>query len=95
VPFFSMVNLLAGEKVAPELIQGDCTSPRLVAEARALLGSPERLASMRESLGRLREKLAAGHGAMERAVDVIQEVLAAVGQPGGAVQRVTLEARSR
>lgn len=95
VPFFSMVNLLAGEKVAPELIQGDCTSARLSAEARALLENPERMANMRESLGQLREKLASGHGAMERAVDAIEKVLAAAGQAGGAVQRATLEARSR
>lgn len=88
VPFFSMVNLLAGRKVIPELIQRDCTPERLAAEARALLEDHPRLGRMRADLGDLRTALAGGEHAMERAADVIEEVLrsrAAVGRRDAAL----------
>ena len=37
VPFYSMVNLIAGRRVVPELIQGDMTGERLAAEAFRLI----------------------------------------------------------
>ena len=42
-PFLSMVNLIAGRQVAPELIQGDMTAERIASEAIQLLESEERL----------------------------------------------------
>lgn len=82
VPFFSMVNLLAERKIVPELIQADCTAPRLAAEARALLESPERLERMRGELLALQQKLVGGEQtAMERAADAVEEVLRAGAAP--------------
>lgn len=91
VPFFSMVNLLAERKIVPELIQADCTAPRLAAEAWALLENPERLEHMRSELLALRGRLAGseqdvageqgelapagGDLAMARAADAVEEVL--------------------
>ena len=40
VPFYSMVNLIAGSRVVPEIMQGEATGPRLAAEALALLDDP-------------------------------------------------------
>ena len=37
VPFYSMVNLLAGRSIVPELIQWDCTADKIAGEARRLL----------------------------------------------------------
>jgi lipid-A-disaccharide synthase len=74
VPFFSMVNLLAQRQIVPELIQTQCTAAHLAAEARALLESPPRMAGMRGDLSGLRQRLGSGE-AMERAADVVEEVL--------------------
>ena len=50
-PFFAMVNLIAGKRVVPELIQDDFSPERVVQEAARLLGSEETRAEMRARLG--------------------------------------------
>jgi lipid-A-disaccharide synthase len=50
VPFYSMVNLVAGRKVVPELIQAALTPQRLAAEACSLLSDDEARRRMREDL---------------------------------------------
>ena len=42
--WISLVNIVAGEEVVPELIQERLTVENLVREAEALLGSPDRCA---------------------------------------------------
>ena len=37
VPHFAMVNLIAGEKVVPELVQGDFTAENVVARLQEIL----------------------------------------------------------
>jgi lipid-A-disaccharide synthase len=73
-PMFAMVNLIAGEQVVPELVQGDFTPARLAAEAVRLLDSPELRAEMRRGLAAVREKLGPP-GAVERAADLIADML--------------------
>ncbi len=73
-PHLSMVNLLAGRRVVPELIQARCTGPRIAAEARALLEDPARILKMRADLSELRQKLDDRQGAMERAAAVVEQV---------------------
>lgn len=75
-PMFAMVNLIAGKRVVPELIQKDFTPERLAEEALRLLGSPEKLAEMRRGLALVREKLGPP-GATERAADIIAAMLEA------------------
>jgi len=41
VPFISLVNLLAGRAVVPELLQGDMTPERIAAEVERLLSDPK------------------------------------------------------
>jgi lipid-A-disaccharide synthase len=59
VPFFSMVNLVAGRAVAPELIQSDCTGPRLAQEALRLLADQDARANLRAGLFGIRAALEA------------------------------------
>lgn len=88
VSMFSMVNLVAGERVVPELIQDDCTPPNVAREALDLLTNRERAADMRERLAEVREKLG-GPGASARAAEAVLEVAArrhrvgTRGHPGG------------
>jgi lipid-A-disaccharide synthase len=76
--FFSMVNLIAGRKVVPELIQHDFTPQRLAAEAIELLSPSKegkvRMEVMRRGLEEVR-KLLGPPGAVERAADEIARLL--------------------
>jgi lipid-A-disaccharide synthase len=73
-PMFAMVNLIAGNRVVPELVQKDFTPNRLASEAIRLLDSPEARAEMRRGLAQVREKLGPP-GAVERAADLIAGML--------------------
>lgn len=73
-PFYSMVNLIAGRKVVPELIQDDFTPDRLAAETLELLSSDEKRAEMRRGLAEVRQSLGPP-GAVERAAEIIAGML--------------------
>jgi lipid-A-disaccharide synthase len=73
-PMFAMVNLIAGKKVVPELVQHDFTPERVATEAIRLLDSPEARAKMQRGLGEVREKLGPP-GAIDRAADIIVSML--------------------
>lgn len=73
-PFFSMVNLVAGRRIVPELIQDDFTSAAVAAEVRRLLESPAAREEMKEGLAGVRKSLGSG-GAIERAADVFARML--------------------
>ena len=76
--FFSMVNLIAGRAVVPELIQDDFTPERLAREAESLLfGSPgpnPRVSEMKRGLREVQDLLGPP-GAVERAADEIVRLL--------------------
>jgi lipid-A-disaccharide synthase len=74
-PMFAMVNLIAGRRVVPELVQKDFTPSRVANEVIRLLDSPEASAEMRRGLATVREKLGPP-GAIERAADIIAGMLA-------------------
>ncbi|HEX9149498.1 MAG TPA: lipid-A-disaccharide synthase [Thermoanaerobaculia bacterium] len=74
VPWISLVNIVAGEGIVPELIQEQFHAARLEKEGAALLGSPEELAKMRFSLARVARQLGPPGGS-ERAADAVLEVL--------------------
>jgi lipid-A-disaccharide synthase len=75
VPFYSMVNLIAGRAVVPELMQGQMTGESLAREARRLLQDEGARTDMKAGLAEVREKLAGRTGAPQRAARVIQEIL--------------------
>jgi len=73
---FGMVNLIAGRRIVPELMQHDATSEKIAREVTAILSDPARLARMRQDLERIRELLAAdGGSAAERAAQAVIEVI--------------------
>jgi lipid-A-disaccharide synthase len=57
VPFYSMVNLIAGRAIVPEFIQHEMTSANLAREAGDLLRSPHRRAAMLADLLEVRQAL--------------------------------------
>lgn len=69
VEHFGLVNLIAGERVAKEMIQDDFTPQLLAAEIERLL-EPRENASMREKLRDTSDKLGHG-GASRRAAELI------------------------
>jgi lipid-A-disaccharide synthase len=74
VPFYSMVNLIAGRAVVPELMQGQMTGERLAAEARRLLRDEQARVAMREGLAEVRQRLSGGESGPRRAAAIIQEI---------------------
>jgi lipid-A-disaccharide synthase len=76
--FFSMVNLIAGRAVVPELIQDDFTADRVAEEAGKLLPSTKegklRAEEMRQGLAEV-QRLLGPPGAVERAADAIAGLL--------------------
>ncbi len=74
VPWISLVNIVAGEEVVPELIQNEVRADRLEAEGSALLSSPERLARMKEGLSRVCQNLGPPGGS-ERAAQAVLEAV--------------------
>jgi lipid-A-disaccharide synthase len=73
---FGMVNLIAGRRIVPELIQHEATGEKIAHEATSMLTDPERLARMRQDLSRVRELLAGeGGSAAERAAQAVIEVI--------------------
>ena len=73
VDTFAMVNLIAGERVVPELIQDAFTPEAVAAEAVSMLTDRARSARIREGLARVRASLG-GPGASRRAAEAILQV---------------------
>ena len=76
-PFLSMVNLVAGRKIVPELIQDEMTGERIAAEAVRLLEDDAARAQMRAGLAEVAGKLASRDDPMETAAVWIEKVLSA------------------
>ena len=83
--FFSMVNLIAGGAVVPEVIQDDFTPQRVAAEAAKLLSATEEARDQVETITRGLEevrRLLGPPGAVERAADEIARLLSAAQSKG-------------
>jgi lipid-A-disaccharide synthase len=72
LPHFSLVNLVSGERVVPELFQREATAKRIADRAEALVRDPEAIERMRLSLARLRDRLGET-GASGRAAAAVLE----------------------
>ena len=80
VPHVAMVNLIAGRRAVPELIQGDFTAENVVSHLRPLLEEgPARdgmIASLRAISGMLKaEDNEGGESAIDRTARITMEVL--------------------
>ncbi len=74
IPHIGMVNIIAGKRVVPELVQYDARPERIAAEALKILGDPAAEKQIREELLKVKEKLG-GPGASRRAADIIMEII--------------------
>jgi len=77
VPFYTMVNLIAGRKVVPELMQSQMTGRRIASEALRLLRDADERERMLAGLQEVRRRLSdAGPGeAPRRAAAIAQDIL--------------------
>jgi lipid-A-disaccharide synthase len=82
VEHVGMANLLAGERIFPELLQHLLTPESLAREVLSLVRDRERLEGLRRGLARIRERLG-GPGAARRAALVALEIIGAKGRPAG------------
>jgi len=75
IEIFGMVNLIAGRKVVPELIQFDMTGERIANEVAAILSDTARYAKMKEDIAEARARLeSAGGSGAERAARAVMDV---------------------
>ncbi len=79
VPYVAMVNLLAGRLVVPELLQQDCTGPKLAATLHELLNDATAANAQRAAFVEVMASLAPPHGLPSAAAAA--EVIALL--PGG------------
>ncbi|HEY8848143.1 MAG TPA: hypothetical protein VIO12_02555 [Thermoanaerobaculia bacterium] len=71
LPNFSLVNIVAGKRVVPELLQHDVNGARIASEVRTLLAQRDRV---RSELAAVRKKLGEP-GASRRAAEAIMRAL--------------------
>lgn len=76
VPFYSMVNLVAGRAVVPELMQNEFYGERLAAEAMRLLEDGAGRERMRVELRAIAETLSGAEDPFRRAAEITAEMLA-------------------
>ncbi|MGC2403116.1 MAG: lipid-A-disaccharide synthase [Acidobacteriaceae bacterium] len=82
VAHVGMVNLIAGRRIAPELIQDDFTSSRVLAVLRPLLENEEARATMQSDLLGVGAALRVhGEGAIEKTARIALELIPAGQQP--------------
>ncbi|HLB05284.1 MAG TPA: lipid-A-disaccharide synthase, partial [Thermodesulfobacteriota bacterium] len=70
IDFVGLPNIVSGEGVVPELIQGDATGERMADEALRMLGDSGYLTGMKNKLGKVRDTLG-GPGASRRAAEIV------------------------
>jgi lipid-A-disaccharide synthase len=70
LPNVSLVNLVLGRRVVPELIQGDANPRRIAAEAARLLTDAGERGRMREALAEVRGRLGEGGASRRAAAEV-------------------------
>lgn len=81
VPYFAMVNLIAGEKIVPELVQDDFTAERVVARLKELISEGTDRKTMLQGLARVKAQLRSPNSgdvrpAAERAAESVLDLVA-------------------
>jgi lipid-A-disaccharide synthase len=74
VSHFSLPNIIAGREIVPELFQREVNPGRVLKEIEALLDQPEKMATMKEELFRVKESFSEG-GASLRAAQAVHKRL--------------------
>ena len=89
VPHVAMVNLIAGKRIVPELIQGDFTTDRVVSQLRPLVENEDARVRMRANLRQVGEMLRGEQSAVGRVAQITSELM----RPRMMTQRLTPEER--
>lgn len=74
LPRIGLVNLVAGEELAPEFLQNDATGPRLSAFVVELLRDPSARSRRQDALKTLRKTFEGHHASEEAAEEILQEL---------------------
>jgi lipid-A-disaccharide synthase len=74
IGMIGMVNLIAGEKIVPELVQDAFTPDAVAREAIALLTNHERATRVKAGLARVRERLGGSGASLRAAQAILHEV---------------------
>lgn len=74
INFIGMPNILAGERVVPELLQLDCRAEQLVKYTNDLMNVPGMRAEVSQKLFQLRDQLGQG----DYAVNLVEEIMAVI-----------------
>ncbi len=73
---FGMVNLIAGRRIVPELIQHEVTGEKIADAVAAILSSPDRLQQMRDGLAEVCRRLTTeGTPGAERAAQAVMQCI--------------------
>ncbi|HET8550185.1 MAG TPA: DUF354 domain-containing protein, partial [Bryobacteraceae bacterium] len=75
VPFLTMVNLIAGRQIVPELMQDKMTGEGLATEVEILLTDAKARETMKRELAEVAAKLTTPEDPIERAADIVAEVV--------------------
>jgi len=75
VPYFAMVNLIAGIQVVPELVQQDFTAEKVVTHLRPLLEGGRARAEMIGGLAEVKAALQGGHQDGTHAADRASKIV--------------------
>jgi lipid-A-disaccharide synthase len=75
VPFYTMVNLVAGRAVIPELMQDKMTGPNLAQAALALLDDSPARREMKDGLAEVAQSLRSEEDPFVRAARIVDEML--------------------
>lgn len=74
VPSIGMINLVAGRRVVPELLQRDFTPAKVAEMALGLLRNPEALRTIRQELERVQGRLGTEGASLRAAQEVLKTV---------------------
>ncbi len=74
IPFIGLANIIAGEEVAPELLQGNCTSEKLYRKVLEITGDDSRMRSMKSKLREVKRSLGE-RGASRKAAETISRFI--------------------
>ncbi len=82
-PHVSLVNMAAGERLIPELLQGDATGEAMARAVFGLLDDPDALVKLRTRIAEAVKKMRGGRGAGGAFARAADTVLSVAGRDGG------------
>ena len=73
LPHFGLPNIVVGEEIVPELLQGEVTGERIASEISRWLYDEEARTQVLEKLAKMKKALGGG-GAVQRTAELVLEI---------------------